>query len=67
MSMSKGSRAAPVRSTSGEKAAVTDKAARHIISSENALRVSKTSRLRQLRLEKEALANSEPVARSKKK
>lgn len=67
MSTSKGPHAAPVRLTTGEKAAVTDQTARHIISSENALRVSKTSRLRQLRLEKEALANSEPVARSKKK
>ncbi|MCY1666890.1 hypothetical protein [Rhizobium sp. SL86] len=67
MSTTKDAHAAPVRLSAGEKAAVTDQTARHIISSENALRVSKTSRLRQLRLEKEAMANPAPAVRAKKK
>lgn len=57
----------PVRLSAREKAVITDEAARDIISTEASLRVSKTSRLRQMRQEKEAQAEPAKSVKSKKK
>lgn len=57
----------PVRRSAREKASLTDEAAREIISAQNALRVCKTLRLRELRQEREALATPVTSVRSKKK
>lgn len=57
----------PVRRSAREKASLTDEVAREIISAQNALRVSKTLRLRELRQEREALATPVVSGRSRKK